>query len=358
MKKVYRLTESELITLIKKSIINEDNSKENIRNIQKALKSKGTQYASLLGTSGPNRDGVDGVFGNNTENAIKKFQLDNDLEPVGYVGPKTAQLLGVNQMDKPTGTTSGQGTSGGRTGGNDGECKATPAQCKKLSSTSNVTIGSTSTTGCAKWARQELEKLGASGISGNAWEWLGKLKSGEKFNIYPTSVNWQNIFGLLKKKGITLSVLSGCQGDDSDKKTGCSTVANIITNSMPATSSFNMSDLKVGDAVGLYHKDSSNKSVAFSQKAVKTGARTDNQGYLLPNTNNLFTFNSHVGYVGAIKDGVPIIFHNVHQTLHATPATKLTSKNGSDMIVWVASTGASDGSYDAPIRSIWRKIFS
>ena len=36
-----------------------------------------------------------------------------------------------------------------------------------------------------------------------------------------------------------------------------------------------------------------------------------------------FSFNTHLGYVGAIAKGEPIIFHNVHNTVHATPLSKM-----------------------------------
>ena len=52
---------------------------------------------------------------------------------------------------------------------------------------------------------------------------------------------------------------------------------------------------------------------------------------------NPFTFNSHVGFVGAIKDGVPIVIHNVVGSHIATPATQMLNKNDEDMIVWVVS---------------------
>lgn len=68
---------------------------ETVRAVQAALKAKGGEYASLLGTSGPNGDGVDGLYGENTKAAIKKFQADNGIQQTGFVGPLTAPKLGV-----------------------------------------------------------------------------------------------------------------------------------------------------------------------------------------------------------------------------------------------------------------------
>lgn len=74
---------------------------ERTKQIQQALKAKGPQYASLLGTDGPNRDGVDGEMGNSTISAIKKFQSNNGLDPDGVVGPLTAAKLGLTSDSKP-----------------------------------------------------------------------------------------------------------------------------------------------------------------------------------------------------------------------------------------------------------------
>ena len=42
--------------------------------------------------------------------------------------------------------------------------------------------------------------------------------------------------------------------------------------------------------------------------------------------------NTHLGFVGAINNGEPIIFHNIHQQVHATPLSEM-NKNGT-AIVW------------------------
>jgi uncharacterized protein YijF (DUF1287 family) len=50
--------------------------------------------------------------------------------------------------------------------------------------------------------------------------------------------------------------------------------------------------------------------------------------------NNLWGLNTHVGIVGSIKDGVPLIFHNITGTVRAEPASKLR-------IMWVKGKGDS-----------------
>jgi peptidoglycan hydrolase-like protein with peptidoglycan-binding domain len=52
-----------------------------------------------LGNTGPNKDGVDGVFGSKSRNAVIKYQTDKGISPaIGNVGPKTAASLGVGQL--------------------------------------------------------------------------------------------------------------------------------------------------------------------------------------------------------------------------------------------------------------------
>lgn len=57
---------------------------EEVKTLQMILKLKGYDI-------GP--DGVDGVFGDSTEKAVKEFQEDHKLEPDGVVGPATQEAL-------------------------------------------------------------------------------------------------------------------------------------------------------------------------------------------------------------------------------------------------------------------------
>ncbi|MFF2290720.1 L,D-transpeptidase family protein [Peribacillus butanolivorans] len=60
--------------------------------------SNGPQVRELqkrLTTLGYSTKGIDGVFGNNTEIAVNKFQRNNKLTPDGIVGPKTKKALGI-----------------------------------------------------------------------------------------------------------------------------------------------------------------------------------------------------------------------------------------------------------------------
>jgi hypothetical protein len=51
------------------------------------------------------------------------------------------------------------------------------------------------------------------------------------------------------------------------------------------------------------------------------------------NSGGGFGFNTHLGYVGAIVDGEPIIFHSINQTVYSTPFS-----NAKDIkVLWIKS---------------------
>ena len=79
----------------------------------------------------------------------------------------------------------------------------------------------------------------------------------------------------------------------------------------------------------MYYNPSTNKGQAFCSRL-----QFDEKGS--PKKTEPFEFNSHVGFVVAIKNQVPIIAHNIGQTRYATPATKLLNKDQT-MITWVAT---------------------
>ena len=71
-----------------------DQKKLAIIELQKSLKThRGGIYSKYLGTSGPNHDGVDGVFGNGTKNAVIAFQKDGKVKPTGIVSQYEAKVL-------------------------------------------------------------------------------------------------------------------------------------------------------------------------------------------------------------------------------------------------------------------------
>jgi hypothetical protein len=192
---------------------------------------------------------------------------------------------------------------------------------------------------------------------GNAWHVYNNAKrNGEaKYNVYGDgSIDWNNIYAQLKENKITKKVCNEYAKQDDSDKIVKSNLPSIVTNSMPQSSKVSLDSLKLGDIVGLYHKGSSNKGMAFCQNALDKGL--DDYGNL--SNKAPFTFNSHVGFVGAIKNGVPIVIHNVHGSHTATPATMMLSKNSEDMIVWVVSDRDVESSIAGKPRGYWEKFTS
>ena len=110
MKKVIKLTESDLEQIVKRvikeqSVIGAPNyGMTNFRNsflpsgvkeVQKALTFKGYYVG---------KNGADGILGPDTKSAIIKFQKANRIKQTGNVGPITAKALGVQPLT-PTTTT-------------------------------------------------------------------------------------------------------------------------------------------------------------------------------------------------------------------------------------------------------------
>jgi hypothetical protein len=101
MKKVVKLTESDLVKIVKK-VLNEQLS--NVVDTPKEIKQFQQKLVNLgydLGTSGPNKDGVDGYYGPTTKSAIIKYQKSNNIQPTGVLDQTTQNALGFTSNNSP-----------------------------------------------------------------------------------------------------------------------------------------------------------------------------------------------------------------------------------------------------------------
>ena len=142
-----------------------------------------------------------------------------------------------------------------------------------------------------------------------------------------------------------------------------SRVKEIIGPMVPSSAPW--SDLKLGDVVGLWYGPSNMKSRAFFEGA--TGRKDWGKGRKVMPTyfaraadgkiwdpsmldknikfkagktlkgGRTFGMNSHIGFVGAIKDGEPIVFHNIYGTVWATPLSAMKKGGKGSMMVWSRS---------------------
>ena len=205
--------------------------------------------------------------------------------------------------------------------------------------------------GCAEWVSNQLSDLGVQ-RQGNAWHSHNiNQKSLEKSPFLKLSPNIQN----------QMAVLFSTINANPKEKSQESNAKRLVNTLIPQQQSFK-NLLSVNDIVGLYYDDSTNFTKAFFEGATGMSdmgngskitdgpyfRRADNgkpwsskdlgqkikfvPGNSLKNGSG-FGLNTHLGYVGAKVDGEPIIFHNVHGQVYATPLSKM----GDTKVLWVKS---------------------
>jgi peptidoglycan hydrolase-like protein with peptidoglycan-binding domain len=277
------------------------------------------------------------------DHANKTIKLVYNSKPKGYTtttyGMYYERTKGQTQPDKAQQTKTDSATTKKPEISTDpkNRCIAiSKEECDKISSTKETRIGSGSETRCSAYMVKCLSQYDSDLFGGNAWDAFNNVKGGGtvRYNLFTSGeVNWTKIWSDLAKNKVSKATCEKhAKTDDADRIVN-SIVPSIVTNNIPSSPKFSINSLKLGDIVGLYHKNSSNKGMAFCQRALKRGL--DNNGNV--SDKDPFTFNSHVGFVGAIKNGVPIVIHNVSGNHMATPATQMLSKTSNDMITWVVS---------------------
>lgn len=326
MQKNIVITETQFKQLIGKYIkenketLNEDDT---IKAIQNALISKGYDV-------GPK--GADGVLGPNTRKAVTKYQNDNNIKPTGFPGRITRGKLGITASS----TTSSSST------------KSTPKPAQKPASdsalSSNISGGFKSIftldklkiddstyvckagqTSCGQFVNDFSEKLDFVGDA-----WLAHDLDGAGKRVWSVYTNLTPLFiDAITKTFIAIDKAGGWK-DSGPMSENIKKLNGALTKKQPSAS-----DLKVDDIVGIYYPPSSHHEEAFyeagknyfikdaSGKLVKGKTLTSGKG---------FGMNTHVGIVGAIKNGVPLVFHNITGSVFSDPYNKL--KDGGK-IVWV-----------------------
>jgi len=179
---------------------------------------------------------------------------------------------------------------------------------KELNKTYSVPIFKADTDQCAQFVNNFSD---AHGYIGDAWlamcsPDLGSLVYSAFKNISPENKKKMNdLWKKIKEKG-----------GPREKGPYTSQVKSLVGSLVPKTPSVKP---QIGDIVGIFWPDS-----GFHELALYRGKKNETLCGWSPNT--------HVGIVGATKDGVPIVFHNVHGQVYADPYNNMV-KNAK--IAWL-----------------------
>ena len=204
--------------------------------------------------------------------------------------------------------------------------------------------------GCAQWVSNQLVDLGVQ-RQGNAWHAHNIGQKSRKFtpftNLKPTIQNeMAKLFSTINANPVEKSLENS--------------VKSLETKLIPDQSLLK-NYLKVNDIVGLFFYGSDNFTKAFFEGAtgmsdMGKGAKVTDGPYFVKKDGTPWTpqdlgkkiqflpgkslkngsgfgMNTHLGYVGAKVNGEPIIFHNVHGQVFATPLSKMDNTK----IFWVKS---------------------
>lgn len=248
------------------------------------------------------------------------------------------------------------------------------AICPTLNSNINQEIGRVAQNlGCSRWAINCLKDYNEKINRGHAWFLFKNLKptSKVKFNLFK-DLDFNKLNNLTKKNNVDFKQCE--KAEKLEHSDGMfPNILNTIETILPYSINFDVNNLEVGDIVGLYLRESTNKSRAFCESSIKNDffpsviettpkdkfddlafyktwadktipkelyksdyklTTVKNKFNVNKSTLNDYTFNTHIGFVGAVKNGVPLIFHNIDGKLYSTPATMLKNKNFM-MITWV-----------------------
>jgi|688.fasta_scaffold53096_6 hypothetical protein len=347
MKKVIKLTESDLVNIVKKVITeqlsNVIDTPEEIKSVQQRLVNLGYN----IGVSGPKKDGVDGRIGRRTRKAIRDFQIQNKLKPTGILDQLTQNALslksGIIKQFKPRiadrdntnvvkqitpidNLKPKSDTLISKTTNPEFVKLISP---KKLSTSSSTPIFPAGQDFCAQFINDFSDKFG---YIGDAWIAHNNDNLGDR-----VFSSFTNLSSEQSKEAINLWSKINNNGGGEVKGPLTNNVKQFVSQLVPSTPPTN---LNLDDIVGIYYPKSGYHEKAFYE-AGKPYFVKDSGGKMVPGntikSGKGWGMNTHLGIVGAIKNGVPIIFHNIHGQVYADPVGSL--RDGGK-VAWVRRPGS------------------
>lgn len=341
--KIIKLTETDLKKIIERvlnenSLITESDEKESrLIEIQNALK----KLKYNLGTTGPNKDGVDGKYGRLTKIAIADFQTKNKIRPTGWVGTITAPVLGVEPMIKGTPFVGKPEDKKEKSDEKKQPSDVVLSKNADLERFKNIKINDLSTKDsvpickagqdeCAQFVGDFSKKIG----------WMGSAWYAHNIGSIGQMVfdSYRNLDQKIIGKIVDLYKKIHAKGGGVENGEFMNEIRDLQYRLVPKTSPI---ELKLDDVVGIFYPPSKMHEKAFYQagrgpEGGKGYFITDKNGKVQPGktltSGEGFGMNTHLGIVGAVKDGVPLIFHNIHGQVYSDPQDKI---RGGGRIAWV-----------------------
>lgn len=345
MKKIIKLTESDLQNIVKK-VLKEQGSmfgtagtnipgyrKDDVRNIPNQKEKQVRVFRDINPKKLKFGDG--GIKNPNQVEDVKKLQseliglgllkIDGSQKPTGYFGKLTKDALDKyyfrNKRNVPT---IEKDESDSVLSKNISQEFIKKFDINKLSSTDSTPVCAAGQEHCAKFVNEFSDKLG---WVGDAWIAHDNNSLGEKIWSSYNSLKTEDI-----NKIIDLYKKIDSYGGGKENGKYMNEIKLLQQKLIPKIIPV---ELNVDDVVGIYYPDSSHHEQAFYQ-AGKEYFTKDKNGQIKPKPELLsgkgFGINTHVGIVGAMKDGVPLVFHNIRGQVYSDPFNKL---RGGGKIAWV-----------------------
>tara|TARA_R110000851_G_scaffold205635_1_gene357670 strand:- start:3409 stop:4677 length:1269 start_codon:yes stop_codon:yes gene_type:complete len=202
--------------------------------------------------------------------------------------------------------------------------------------------------GCSQWVSDTLQKF-----QGNAWH--AHRNGHNKYSTYENAGT-----NLIPEMVSLFNLVNKNPKEESQEEKAKKISKSLVPNQEK------FSNLKIDDIVGLFYEPSLNHTKAFFEGMTgykKMGgekAAADGPFMLNAKNNDVWTpemlgqnikfkggntlhkgqsagINTHLGFVGAIVDGEPIIFHNIDKQVWATPLSKMNKNKTA--IVWARGSG-------------------
>lgn len=319
----------------------------------------GKHIAAIQVSVGMRGSEVDGVYGPGTAKIVAAYQRENNLnfnnyndsgDTPGVVGKTTIDHILKNSIIttvRPEEKENKKASTGIEYfEGYDSELIQKPS---KPSSSRNMLVGKCQQDQCAQFLSDTFKNIFGEAWIGNAWHAHRRLS-----NKYSAFVNYN-----IEQLDSVTKIFSKINKDPNSDHN--SIVKDFILSVTPDQQKFK--SLELGDVVGLYNPKSSKFTKAFFEGATNrynmgTGEPLAKSGYFIKEDGSAwnesdigkditfrpgetlsngggFGMNTHIGFVGAKYNGIPIIYHNIQGRVYATGLNAMSP--GRMMIVWAGS---------------------